>query len=107
MANWMDAYSMIGNNKLKSGFEDSDTLKPLTMQQKSFVPYAGGDNMAEGAMSGAATGSAFGPQGAIIGAALGGISGASKKKDEEFKAKQAGMSNALGTYLWLIDKGMV
>lgn len=70
--------------------------------------YGGGNSIAGGAASGAAKGGAVGgPWGAVIGAGLGAVSASSKNKKAEAKAKKAGMSNALGTYLQLVDKGMV
>lgn len=72
------------------------------------VEHKSDGSVAGGALSGAATGMAIGgPWGAAAGAALGGLGAASKNKKKEFAAKQAGRSNALGTYLQLIDKGMV
>lgn len=100
--------------KKKKAQEEADAkasgpaVKAAPQKATDVASHGGGEGVAGGALSGAATGMAIGgPWGAAAGAALGGLGAAKKEKKAQYAAKKAGMSNALGTYLQLIDKGMV
>lgn len=91
-------------NPTQRSAADVDTRESIAMKA-SKAPEGGG--VADGAMSGAMTGASMGgPWGAVAGAALGGLSAASQQKKKDYAAKKAGMSEALGTYLKIIDRGL-